>query len=157
MPVNTLEQLLNYNRWANETILRRLEELGQSLPHSSLRLMSHIVNAQSVWSQRIKSEPLIVGVWDEHDLERCKQLNEETLRVFKAALDRLGDSPGDSLDRVMAYKTTSGAAFESTLHEIFLQVFTHGSYHRGQIAMDLRQNGLEPVNTDYIIFIRTMR
>jgi uncharacterized damage-inducible protein DinB len=31
---------------------------------------------------------------------------------------------------------------------------THGTYHRGQIAMQLRQQGLEPVNTDYIMFLR---
>jgi len=37
---------------------------------------------------------------------------------------------------------------------MLLQAFTHGGYHRGQIAMQLRQQGLEPVNTDYIIWVR---
>jgi uncharacterized damage-inducible protein DinB len=28
------------------------------------------------------------------------------------------------------------------------------TYHRAQIAMDLREKGFEPVNTDYIVFAR---
>ncbi|MGG1633398.1 DinB family protein [Paenibacillus sp. NRS-1760] len=30
----------------------------------------------------------------------------------------------------------------------------HGSYHRGQIALLLRQAGAEPILTDYIIYER---
>ena len=30
----------------------------------------------------------------------------------------------------------------------------HGSYHRGQVAMLLRQSGAEPLPTDYIVFVR---
>jgi len=30
----------------------------------------------------------------------------------------------------------------------------NSTYHRAQIAMDLRQHGLEPIKTDYINFVR---
>jgi uncharacterized damage-inducible protein DinB len=44
--------------------------------------------------------------------------------------------------------------FTNTVFDMLLQVFTHGGYHRGQIAMEMRKAGLEPINTDYINFVR---
>jgi uncharacterized damage-inducible protein DinB len=161
--------LLHYTRWANEKVLRRLDELGSALPASTRRLMSHIVNAQSVWLQRIKGEDLIVGVWDEHELPRCRQLNQDTLDGLQAVLEGLpgkpdlGPDPGPAakpagdLLCLIVYKTTTGQLFESSIFDILLQTFNHGTYHRAQIAMDLRQRGIEPVNTDYIVFTRSNR
>jgi uncharacterized damage-inducible protein DinB len=45
--------------------------------------------------------------------------------------------------------------FANTIFDMLLQVFTHGGYHRGQIAMEMRRAGLEPINTDYIVFLRS--
>jgi uncharacterized damage-inducible protein DinB len=36
-------------------------------------------------------------------------------------------------------------------------VVNHASYHRAQVAMLLRQIGLEPINTDFITYDRVMR
>jgi uncharacterized damage-inducible protein DinB len=33
-------------------------------------------------------------------------------------------------------------------------VFNHGTYHRAQVARDLRQHNLEPINTDFIFYVR---
>jgi len=35
-------------------------------------------------------------------------------------------------------------------------MITHGGYHRGQIALHLRQAGEEPVNTDSIAYVREL-
>jgi uncharacterized damage-inducible protein DinB len=32
----------------------------------------------------------------------------------------------------------------------------HANYHRGQVATRLRDNGLEPINTDFITYCREM-
>ena len=34
------------------------------------------------------------------------------------------------------------------------QLLLHGAYHRGQIALLLREGGAEPAPTDYIAFVR---
>lgn len=144
-------QLWEYNHWANETLLARLGELSDRLPATTLRLMSHIVNAQSVWLQRLNGEPLVVGVWDEHDLETCRRMNAETMQGIREVMERFGED----LSVMVSYTTTTGTPFVTSMRDILLQVFNHGPYHRAQIAMDLRQRGLEPVNTDYIIFVRS--
>jgi uncharacterized damage-inducible protein DinB len=145
------DQLLQYTVWANDTVLSLLEKYGAEAPASSVRLMSHIVNAQSTWLVRANHVAPVVGIWDEHDLATCRRLNAETLEGFRTVLD----SPEFDPRRKVGYKNSAGKAFETTLNDMLLHVFTHGGYHRGQIAMQLRQQGLEPVNTDYIMWVRT--
>ena len=118
--MEVFEQLWEYNRWANSVVLDILERLGEQLPPSSLRLMSHIVNAQSVWLDRLVGRPPVFGVWDEHDLADCKRLNAETLEGLRAVILQ---------------------PFATPAQDILLQVFNHGTYHRAQIATDLRQHG----------------
>ena len=60
----------------------------------------------------------------------------------------------EGLRREVAYSNSAGVAFHSTVEDILLQVAMHGSYHRGQIALLLRQEGAEPAATDFIGFAR---
>ncbi|HVS96773.1 MAG TPA: DinB family protein [Puia sp.] len=145
--------LWDYTRWANDIVIMTLERYGPQTPAFSLRLMSHICNAQSVWLARIIGQAAPAAIWEEHDLGRIRQLNSESLQGLKAAIDE----QGNNLGAIVAYTNSSGIAFENSVLDILMQVFTHGGYHRAQIAMDLRQHGLEPVNTDYISWIRASR
>lgn len=43
---------------------------------------------------------------------------------------------------------------ETGEQESLLHVALHGTYHRGQIARELRRAGEESVNTDFIQFVR---
>lgn len=58
------------------------------------------------------------------------------------------------LTDVVKYSNTKGQEFSNSLYDILLHLFNHGTYHRGQIATDMRRNGLEPLNTDYITMVR---
>ncbi len=150
METTVLDELLSYTTWANETILTLLEKYGTAVPAPALRLMSHVVDAQSTWLVRIQGVAPVVGVWEEHDLAGCRRLNAETLEGFKTLMNAPDFDPG----KKASYKNSAGVAYVNTLHDMLLQAFTHGGYHRGQIALLLRQQGLEPVNTDYIVWVR---
>jgi uncharacterized damage-inducible protein DinB len=49
-----------------------------------------------------------------------------------------------------------GKYFENNVQQIMIHLVNHGTYHRGQVAMLLRQKGFEPVNTDYITYDRVI-
>jgi uncharacterized damage-inducible protein DinB len=150
MSSEIFDQLWRYTRWANETVFGLFDKYGSQLPPSSLRLMSHVMNAQATWLSRIDGKPQPVGIWDEHDAGTCKRMNAETLQGFRKVID--GDA--DAFKTIVVYKNSAGVQFETSIRDILLQMFNHGTYHRAQIAQDLRQKGLEPVNTDYIVFMR---
>ena len=64
--------------------------------------------------------------------------------------------PTAGLTEVITYSNSRGEAFETSVHDILIQVFNHGTYHRAQVARDLRQHLLTPVNTDYITYVRAL-
>jgi len=56
---------------------------------------------------------------------------------------------------VVQYRTTTGAPYENTVEEILTQVLLHGAYHRGQIALLVRQLDGQPAVTDFIAWVRS--
>ena len=54
-------------------------------------------------------------------------------------------SPGDPLARnlvsVVVYRNSRGERFERSLHDVLDHVANHGTHHRGQIVLLLRQAG----------------
>lgn len=150
MSAQTLQKLAAYTSWANERVLTVLESLGNQVPATSLHLLSHLLNAQAVWLARIEERKSPVGVFDDHTLAECRALHEST----SGRLLSLAASPPQDLVAVITYTNTQNEFFKTSLHDILTHVFNHGTYHRAQIARDLRQNGLEPINTDYITFVR---
>ena len=73
------------------------------------------------------------------------------VRDVEKVLATLG--PGD-LDRDVTYTNSAGQEFTSRVEDILLHVVMHGSYHRGQVAMLIRDGGGTPAPTDYIAFVR---
>lgn len=148
----TLEKLAAYNLWANDTLVNWLGNMGEAVPSTCLHLLSHICNAQLIWLSRIKNIVPGYGVFDEHSLAECREM----LDGSSDQLLELAAMPSIGLTQVIGYTNTQGEAFETSIEDILIHVFNHGTYHRAQVARDLRQQGLTPVNTDYITYVRAL-
>src|SRR5262245_23669950 len=73
---------------------------------------------------------------------------EETIRLFV-------QSSGDTLDRVVTYRTLAGEEVQSVFSHMLQHLVNHASYHRGQITTMLRQLGAPaPKPQDLIRFYR---
>jgi len=152
--MNTLEKLGQFNVWANETLLRRLDSsvaAGHELPANALRLFSHVLNAQSIWLCRVVNEGCGVKVWQEHDLDGLHVLHERTSARL-AALCATTDEA--ELNRLVEYTNSLGQAYSTPVQDILTHAVVHASYHRGQTATRLREAGIEPVNTDFVTYCR---
>lgn len=147
-----LNKLWKYNDWANTALIDSLlqQEQQQVIPTKSRVLLSHMMTTQTVWLDRIKGEKSSLGIWDQHELETCKQLHQQSSAQLKLQIDQ----HQTQLQQNIAYTNSQGKSYENELEDILLHIFNHATYHRGQIAQDLRLNGLEPLNTDYITFVR---
>ena len=56
------------------------------------------------------------------------------------------------LRRSITYENPPGTRWSYRLEEMLRHVVNHSSYHRGQVASLLRQHGLTPPPTDYLVF-----
>jgi uncharacterized damage-inducible protein DinB len=146
--MNPIKRLWEYNNWANNLLFESFAVSTETIPASCMRLLSHIVNVQSIWLHRMKGEKQTLGAWEEQGLEACKSWHEQTSAGLNAII--LDYSP-DLIFKI-EYRNLQGQLFQKSIADILLHVFNHGTYHRAQIAQDMRRNGLEPISTDYIIF-----
>ncbi|MDR6782978.1 putative damage-inducible protein DinB [Pedobacter africanus] len=144
-----LNQLRKYNNWANSLLLDALTANSSSLPESCISLFSHIVNAQTIWVCRIKGIVPEVSVWQLHDLELCKVLLENSANELSQI-----EYPEATESPIIKYTVSTGDYYETSVSDILIHVFNHGTYHRAQIAKEMKLYNVKPVNTDYIQFVR---
>jgi uncharacterized damage-inducible protein DinB len=147
----TLKHSLEHMKWADARIVHRLSELGADAPPEVVRWLAHIAAAERVWLSRMREEEAGVAVWPEPDLEACAKLSRENAQGFERLLKELA-ACGFRKDAV--YKNSSGTEFRTGALDILTHVFMHGAYHRGQINAALRKAGCEPINVDYITYVR---
>jgi uncharacterized damage-inducible protein DinB len=145
-----LGKLLDHLEWADKRVLDSLRAMTHP-DQRAIDLYAHIVGAEHTWLSRILERAPREKIWPDLALERCGSLAAENAAELRALLERCS---ADELQRKIAYRNSSGLAFESTVEDMLLQVILHGCYHRGQIAMVVRGAGGEPSPTDYIAFIR---
>jgi uncharacterized damage-inducible protein DinB len=137
--------------WANQRILETLQSMEGENQEVS-RLFSHILFAEKVWITRLQGlDSSRLPIWSDVDIEVCADLvmqNNESLTTFLASLSNT------DLDKLISYSNSKGKEFKNSVRDILTHIALHGQYHRGQINLRLRADGFEPVNLDFITFVR---
>ncbi len=142
------KELFEYNHYYNQKLSGVFEAHPDETSKKSVRLFSHVLNAQQIWNNRIEPKQPASGVWDLHPAGNFKSMDtknyEQTLQILDTC----------DLDKSISYSTSKGAPFGNTVRDILFHVINHSTYHRGQVATEFRLHGLEPLATDYILFKR---
>lgn len=138
-----------YQYDSNAGIIDLLKGYGARVPKNAKRWLSHIFNAQEIWNSRILGREWKFDVWQIHPETDWHQINTT---VHQDSINIISSQP---LDREITYLTTEGIKYSSRLDKILYHIVNHGTYHRGQIAYELREKGLEPIGTDYIFYTRS--
>jgi len=143
-----LLRFLEFDNWANQETLRSLETMTNP-PERAVALIAHIAATQRLWLERALAVSQSVPVWPRWSLP-------ETAKELPAVLGEWTRliATGE-LSREFAYTNTKGQQFRSKLSDVALHLAFHGVYHRGQIAVLVRQHGGEPGYTDFIQAVRT--
>ncbi len=143
-----LTRLFEYNLWANRKFGEVL--LGEAFKHPKiLTFISHILNAQLIWFDRINGRTSETKVWTEYPIEEAI---EKLISSSEEWIAHIADV--DDFDRKISYHNSIGQAHESVLSDIMTHVANHGTHHRGQIALLLREEGIAPPASDFIFFSR---
>jgi uncharacterized damage-inducible protein DinB len=145
-------KLYQYNAWASDRVLKCLNSQGVK-DEKILTLMGHIVAAQFLWLHRIKGLPAPkVKLWGSYTLA---QLLDMAADAGKQWIEYVEST--DDFDRELTYRNYVNDPYTNNVETIMIHLVNHSSYHRAQIAMLLRQKGMEPVNTDFITYDRVLR
>jgi len=144
--------MFEHVKWANARIYDAIAQAGEASEYVTT-LLHHVLRAEQVWLTRMKGQDSShLPLWQSCSLQELTELmrhNEQDYQVYLAALDE------SRLDEMITYRNQSGTPFTTSIRNILIHVALHGSYHRGQINAALRREGHEPINVDYITFVRT--
>jgi uncharacterized damage-inducible protein DinB len=144
-------KLYRYNAWANRKVITCLERQDVS-DEKTLDIFGHLVSAQFIWLNRIKDLPKNpFKLWGKYSLSELRVMVEESAELWLEFIRENND-----FNRILKYTNYVGDYYENNVQDIMIHLVNHGTYHRGQVALLLRQKGYEPVNTDLITYDRVL-
>jgi uncharacterized damage-inducible protein DinB len=154
--------LIDYHYWAHARILdavttltpeqftRRIESSFPSVRDT----LVHMWAAESVWVARWSGEAPS-GFPDGRELTDVSALREAWSAVERKLREVLGRMSDHDVSAPMTYGGFDGKPRTEPFAMMLQHVVNHGSYHRGQLTMMLRQMGMPPAKPmDLIAFYR---
>ena len=155
-----MQQCSAYTAWANKKLFDCIatlpeetinQEINSSFP--SLRLtVLHMWNAESIWWQRLKLQerveppaPTFTG-----DFAMLQRISAAQSLQWAEWVKKATEV---QLQHVFAFRRNKKEEIKKPVYEVLLQLYSHGSYHRGQLVTMLRQVGVVKIpQTDFSIF-----
>jgi len=145
-------ELAHFNGWANRRVAEMLKTLASEDLSRPLRLFSHLLRAERVWLGRLQgTADAMLPLWETDALSICQEQVEANTVAFEALVSSLTPA---ALGHRVGYSNTQGTLYTSTLADILSHVFNHGTHHRGQIALLVRDAGQTPLPLDLIAYLR---
>ena len=155
-------QYAAYNSWANALLFTTIEsltegqqktEIKSSFP-SLYKTVLHMLDAESIWWQRIKLQERI-EVPSQTFGGSMKELITQSLQQNKQWHEWISNTNEHGFQHEFIYFNLKRERFKQPVYQTLLHLFNHGTYHRGQIVNMLRQLGIEKIPpTDFIIWSR---
>ena len=145
---DSLAAMFEFDQHINATVLDAMATLGDALPKKPLARMCHIIICKQLWLARMGAAlPMPADIFPLWSLDTARARNTETAQAMQHALAEMDD---EACRRAFEYSAMDGERFVSHRCDVFMQLLMHGSYHRGQIAMELNPLLASPLVLDYI-------
>lgn len=152
-------ELLSYNTWANRKMLevashldseKFSREVGGSYP-SVRATLTHMLWAEWLWLERWQDHSPM-ELFDPADFPSVASIKARWLRVQSGQEAFVASLTGDRLQRVGRYTNRRGETCEYVVWRQLQHSFNHSTYHRGQVTNMLRQQGVQPATTDFLVY-----
>jgi uncharacterized damage-inducible protein DinB len=143
-------RMFSYDYWANRQCLAGMQAARAVAPDTTGR-MAHVLSAQKLWFERLRHERQSLPVWPVMSIQDCLALAGEMAGLWRSYLAPL--EPG-SFNEQVEYRNSKGQPWSSRVEDVLTHVLMHSAYHRGQVALQMREAGFEPAYTDFIHAVR---
>jgi len=167
MTKEDIELLFAYDRWANGRALQQsstlsTEQFTRNLggSFSSVRgTLVHIVGGEWIWLQfwklpshdadalatlRARRETILAPA----QFPTLDALRPKWQEIEKELWDFVSGLTSESLEQLIPVRNTQLKLVHTLQH-----LANHSTYHRGQLALMIRQLGAEPLPTDFHVFL----
>jgi uncharacterized damage-inducible protein DinB len=167
MTKDDIQILYEYDRWATTRVLSaasRLSpeqftrDLGGSF-RSVRDTLVHIIGGEwswlTYWKQPSHSPAFLADLWDRHDalfsadaFPNLAAVRLKWAEVEKESADFVNSVTEEALEKMLPFRTT-----QLSLAYLMQHLVNHSTYHRGQVAVMMRQLDAKPLPTDFHVFL----
>ncbi|MBC8047058.1 MAG: DNA polymerase [Fimbriimonadaceae bacterium] len=157
-----LTSYTSYNIWANKKMMDTIALLPNDMQDMALqtsfpslrKTVYHIWDAQVIWLSRLNGISLTTWPsetygdnfegYEIYFIKHCEEFDQFVKNKSE-----------DYLESIIRYSSLNGKEFQSRAWQIIMHCMNHGTYHRGQLIIMLRNLGItELPQTDYIFYLR---
>src|SRR5688500_17326960 len=147
--VDHLRHLFAYNDWANRRLIVAMKSAASE---KARKIHAHLLITENEYYERLYGKDSTgFDFWPQLSMDECGTHDRENAERYEKLLRRFEE---DGLTLNARYKTSEGVEYENTFREMLTHVLFHSSIHRGNIMLKLREDGFEPPQIDYIIYLR---
>ena len=150
-----IDQLIRHKWWANNNLLRSVEQHPPAPEDTELRkLLHHILVANRYWLLLTLGKPFV----DEQEMripESHAVLMSRFVETEKLELDWLSSATAPEFDRQIQPRALPDMTV--SVSEAMTQVALHSHGHRSQCATRLRALGGTPAPMDFVLWVRDQR
>jgi uncharacterized damage-inducible protein DinB len=167
MTKDDIELVYEYDRWANNRVLQAAsalsaEQFTRDLVGSfrSVRdTLVHIIGGKwiwlSYWKETSHSSTFLTGLkkrrealFNPDSFPSVAAVQMKWAEVDKEQVEFLTRVTNEALEKMLPLRTT-----QIRLAHLMQHLANHSTYHRGQIALMMRQLEAEPLATDFHVFL----
>jgi uncharacterized damage-inducible protein DinB len=166
MTKDDIQLLYEYDRWANNRVLHVVSkltveqftrDLGGSF-HSVRDTLVHIVSGEWIWlaywKETSHSSAFLADLRKRRDalfdpgvFPNVAAVHLKWAEIEKEQVEFVNHLTNESLERMLPLRTT-----QTSLAHLMQHLANHSTYHRGQVALMMRQLDAEPIATDFHVF-----
>ena len=167
MAKDDIQLLYEYDRWANNRVLHAVSalspeqftrDLGGSF-RSVRDTLLHIIGGEwgwlTYWKASSHSAAFLADLWDRHDAlfrpDAFPNLAAVRLKweeIEKEQTEFVSSVTEEALSKMLPIRAT-----QLSLAHLMQHLANHSTYHRGQVALMMRQLHAEPLATDFHVFL----
>ncbi len=167
MNSDEIQLLYEYDRWANNRVLQAAaalsaeqftRDLGGSFRSVRATLL-HIIGGEwgwlVYWKEPTPSDAFITDLRKRRDalfhpeaFPNVAAVQRKWTEVEKEQVEFVNGVTNESLGKMVPIRTT-----QISLAHLMQHLANHSTYHRGQVALMMRQLDAEPVATDFHVFL----
>jgi uncharacterized damage-inducible protein DinB len=140
--------LIHYKRWAtnglNTVIAETLERLPADEQVLVRRLLDHIQAVDEIFRHNLEMIPHDYAAPRSAELPSLEVLANEARATANWYADYADALMPDEVDEMIDFVFSNGEPATMTRGEMLLHVAMHAAGHRGQVALLLQKNGIQP-------------
>ena len=154
MTKNYFIQSGDYNIWANNIVHSWFEKITDeqweqpivSSFKSIAETSVHTAGAEKIWLERLQKveNPVFLSSVFIGPKKEAIEVWKKTSQGLKSFIENFDET---KLQDSVSFKRPDGNTYQLRYYQIFVHVFNHSTYHRGQIVTMLRQAGFTGVHS----------